>query len=148
MQKEHFRQFQTIFKAGDKAGKVYLLVNGSVGIFLPDNDTKDPNFFIKENEIFGEMGVIDDTLRMADARAMEECELVSLGRDEFEKMLQEHFHSCSHRCSLRAPPPNSETENKLGLQSPEGSPYSALMVRKSSFSALLCMSPMNIPAPE
>lgn len=89
MQKEHFRQFQTIFKAGDKAGKVYLLVNGSVGIFLPDNDTKDPNFFIKENEIFGEMGVIDDTLRMADARAMEECELVSLGKDEFEKMLQE-----------------------------------------------------------
>ena len=41
MKKEAFRQFQTIFKAGDKAGKVYLLVRGSVGIFLPDNDSKD-----------------------------------------------------------------------------------------------------------
>ena len=89
MNKEQFRKFQTIFKAGDKAGKVYLLVSGSVGIFLPDNDGKDPNFYIKENEIFGEMGVIDDELRMADARAMEESELVSVDKAEFAKMLNE-----------------------------------------------------------
>jgi CRP-like cAMP-binding protein len=46
MKKEEFRQHQTIFKAGEKAGKVYLLVRGSVGIYLPDNDTKEPNFRI------------------------------------------------------------------------------------------------------
>tara|TARA_B100000242_G_scaffold120360_1_gene84367 strand:- start:445 stop:789 length:345 start_codon:yes stop_codon:yes gene_type:complete len=89
MNKEQFRQFQSIFKAGDKAGKVYLLVSGSVGIFLPDNDSKEPNFYIRENEIFGEMGVIDDELRMADARAMEESELVSVDKAEFAKMLNE-----------------------------------------------------------
>ena len=89
MEKENFRQFQTIFKAGDDAGKVYLLVQGSVGIFLPDNDSKDPNFVIKETEIFGEMGVIDSTLRMADARALEESELLSVTREEFEQMLKE-----------------------------------------------------------
>lgn len=89
MNKEQFRQFQTVFKAGDKAGKVYLLVSGSVGIFLPDNDSKEPNFYIRENEIFGEMGVINDELRMADARAMEESELVSVDKAEFAKMLNE-----------------------------------------------------------
>ena len=89
MEKEEFRQFQTIFKAGEKAGKVYLLVRGSVGIFLPDNDSKDPNFLIGENEIFGEMGVIDDELRMADARCMEQSELVSITREEFNKILSE-----------------------------------------------------------
>ena len=89
MNKEQFRQFQSIFKAGDKAGKVYLVVSGSVGIFLPDNDSKEPNFYIRENEIFGEMGVIDDELRMADARAMEESELVSVDKAEFAKMLNE-----------------------------------------------------------
>ena len=89
MKKEQFRQFQTIFKAGDKAGKVYLLVSGSVGIFLPDNDSKDPNFFIQENEIFGEMGVIDDELRMADARAMEKSELLSVDKAEFATMLKD-----------------------------------------------------------
>ena len=89
MKKEAFRQHQTIFKAGDQAGKVYLLARGSVGIFLPDNDSKEPNFLIPENEIFGEMGVIDDELRMADARAMEDSELVSLTKDEFEKIVSE-----------------------------------------------------------
>ena len=89
MEKEEFRQFQTIFKSGEKAGKVYLLVRGSVGIFLPDNDSKDPNFLIGENEIFGEMGVIDDELRMADARCMEESDLVSITREEFNQILSE-----------------------------------------------------------
>jgi CRP/FNR family cyclic AMP-dependent transcriptional regulator len=89
MKKEAFRQHQTIFKAGDQASKVYLLARGSVGIFLPDNDSKEPNFLIPESEIFGEMGVIDDELRMADARAMEDSELVSLTKDEFEKIVSE-----------------------------------------------------------
>ena len=89
MKKENYRQFQTIFKAGEKAGKVYLLVRGSVGIFLPDNDSKDANFLIGENEIFGEMGVIDDELRMADARCMEASELVSITREEFNNILSE-----------------------------------------------------------
>ena len=89
MEKETFRQYQTIFRAGDQAGKVYLLARGSVGIFLPDNDSKKPNFLIPENEIFGEMGVIDDELRMADARAMEDSELVSLTKEEFEKIVNE-----------------------------------------------------------
>ena len=35
------------------------------------------------------MGVIDDELRMADARAMEESELVSVDKAEFAKMLNE-----------------------------------------------------------
>ena len=89
MKKEAFRQHQTIFKAGDQADKVYLLAWGSVGIFLPDNDSKEPNFLITENEIFGEMGVIDDELRMADARAMEDSELVSITKEEFEKIVSE-----------------------------------------------------------
>ena len=46
-------------------------------------------FLISENEIFGEMGVIDDELRMADARCMEESELVSITREEFNKILSE-----------------------------------------------------------
>ena len=59
---------------------MYLLVWGSWDL-SPDNDSKDLNFLIGENEIFGEMGVIDDELRMADARYMEESELVSPARN-------------------------------------------------------------------
>ena len=89
MQKQTLKQYQTIFKAGDTAGTVFLLVKGSVGIFLPTNETKDPNFVIQENEIFGEMGVIDNELRMADAKCLEECDVISITKDEFNTYLNE-----------------------------------------------------------
>ena len=89
LQKQKLKQHQTIFKAGDTAGTVFLLVRGSVGIFLPSNDTKEPDFIIGENEIFGEMGVIDDELRMADARCLTECDVISVTKDEFNTYLDE-----------------------------------------------------------
>ena len=89
MQKQKLTQHQTIFKAGDTAGTVFLLVRGSVGIFLPTNDTKEPDFIIGENEIFGEMGVIDDELRMADAKCLTECDVISVTKDEFNTYLNE-----------------------------------------------------------
>ena len=64
-------------------------MRGSVGIFLPNNETKTPDFVIGANEIFGEMGVIDDELRMADARCMEECDIIAVTKDEFNTYLDE-----------------------------------------------------------
>ena len=40
-------------------------------------------FYHRENEIFGEMGVIDDELRMADARCLTDCDIISVTKDEF-----------------------------------------------------------------
>ena len=64
MEKTKFNQNQSVFKVGELPDKMYLLVKGSVGIFLPTNETKNPNFIIQENELFGEMGVIENELRM------------------------------------------------------------------------------------
>ena len=76
---------QSIFKAGDLPDKMYLLVKGKVGIFLPKNDTKKPDFVIEDNELFGEMGVIENELRMATARCIEECEIISITKKEFDE---------------------------------------------------------------
>ena len=46
---------QFIFTAGEKSDKVFLLLEGEVGIFLPTNETQQPNHKIQENEIFVEM---------------------------------------------------------------------------------------------
>ena len=64
---------------------MYLLVKGSIGIFLPTNETKTPNFIIQENELFGEMGVIENELRMATARCLKDSEIISITKDEFDK---------------------------------------------------------------
>ena len=85
MEKIDLNTGQFIFKAGEKSDKVFLLLEGEVGIFLPTNDTQQPNHKIQENEIFGEMGVIENELRMATARCLVESESISITKDEFDK---------------------------------------------------------------
>ena len=80
-----FNQNQSVFKVGELPDKMYLLVKGSVGIFLPTNETNKPNFIIQENELFGEMGVIENELRMATARCLVESEIISITKDEFDQ---------------------------------------------------------------
>ena len=85
MEKIKFNQHQSVFKVGELPDKMYLLVKGSVGIFLPTNRSNDPNFIIQENELFGEMGVIENELRMATARCMKDSEIISITKDEFNQ---------------------------------------------------------------
>ena len=78
-----------IFRKGDAANGVYLVIGGTVGIFLPSNATKEPNFLVRENELFGEMGVVSDQSRMANAMTQTDCDLLFVSRDEFDKMVDE-----------------------------------------------------------
>lgn len=85
MEKKSLNENQSVFKVGDESDKMFLLVTGSVGIYLPINDTTTPNFIIGENELFGEMGVIENELRSASARCLKASELISITKDEFNK---------------------------------------------------------------
>ena len=85
MEKKQFNENQSVFKVGELPDKMYLLVKGSVGIFLPTNQTHKPNFIIQENELFGEMGIIENELRMATARCLVKSEIISITKDEFDK---------------------------------------------------------------
>ena len=78
-----------ICKKGDAANGVYLVISGQVGIFLPSNATKEPDFLVRENELFGEMGVVSDQSRMANAATVTDCDLLFVSRDEFDKMLDD-----------------------------------------------------------
>ena len=73
MQKIDLRKSEIIFQKGDLANGLYLITQGSVGIFMPTN------------EIFGEMGVIDGELRMATARSMEPSQVLLVSKSEFEQ---------------------------------------------------------------
>ncbi len=84
MEKQSFNENQKVFNVGDAPDKMYLLVKGKVGIFLPTNETKEPNFIIEEMELFGEMGCIENELRMATARCLEQSEVISITKKEFD----------------------------------------------------------------
>lgn len=87
MKKVVGKKNETIFEAGDKADSVYLIVSGEIGIFLPTNKSEKPDFVLGENEIFGEMGVIDKSLRAGRADALTDVNLIKISQHEFNDKL-------------------------------------------------------------
>ena len=89
MEKISFKPGQYVFKAGDIGKELFLIISGEVGIYLPTNIDKEPNFRVGANEVVGEMGVIEDAPRMASVRCMSDCTLVKLTKAEYEKKLED-----------------------------------------------------------
>lgn len=87
MEKLDFNENQSVFRVGESSDKMFLLVKGKVGIFLPKNETKDADFFVEENELFGEMGVIDNELRSASARCVTESTVIAITKKEFDEQV-------------------------------------------------------------
>ena len=88
MQKIDCVKGKTIFKKGDPADGLYIVGNGSVGLYFPSNlDMTEPDIKLKKNDILGEMGVIDSAPRMATAKALENSTILFLSKREFEERL-------------------------------------------------------------
>ena len=87
MKKIVVKKNETIFESGAKADSVYLIVSGEIGIFLPTNNSDKPDFILGENEIFGEMGVIDKSLRAGRADALSDANLIKISQYEFNEKL-------------------------------------------------------------
>ena len=87
MKKIVAKKNQLIFEAGEKADSVYLIVSGKIGIFLPTNRTDTPDFILGENEIFGEMGVVDQSLRAGRASVITDVNLIKISQAEFNNKL-------------------------------------------------------------
>ena len=87
MEKLDFKENQSVFKVGESSDKMFLLVKGKVGIFLPKNETKDADFFVEENELFGEMGIIDNELRSASARCVTQSTIIAITKKEFDEQV-------------------------------------------------------------
>ena len=88
MEENTYNTGQYVFKAGERSDKVFLLMQGEVGKNKPTNETQKPNHKIEVNEIFGEMGVIEGKLRMADARCLSSATIMGLTKEEFEKKIE------------------------------------------------------------
>ena len=87
MEKIKLKKNNTIFEAGQKADAVYLILEGEIGIFLPTNNSIEPDFLLGANEIFGEMGIIANTLRTAKATTMTDTHLLRISKNLFNKKL-------------------------------------------------------------
>lgn len=80
---------QVIFARGDPGASLYIVQEGTVKISLASPDGKEFVLAVLgPGEFFGELALLDDEPRSADAVAQEACQLLLLSRDDFTRFLE------------------------------------------------------------
>ncbi|MBN1671480.1 MAG: cyclic nucleotide-binding domain-containing protein [Kiritimatiellae bacterium] len=82
---------QIVFREGDRGDSVCFVVDGSLDV-VKESGTGDPVVIatLPSGRCIGEMALVDDFPRSATIRAKTDATLVSLSRETFENILQEH----------------------------------------------------------
>ena len=81
-----------LFQEGDSGETMYVLLEGDIEVFLGDFvlETAEPGMLI------GEMALIDDGPRTANAVAKTACRLAEIDRRRFHFLIQQHPHFATH----------------------------------------------------
>ena len=82
-----FPRGTTIFKQGEKADAAYILEAGEIQIFKQINGRRVTLGHVHKWGLFGEMGLIDDSPRMASAYVTEEATCTVLSKEAFNRMM-------------------------------------------------------------
>ena len=81
-----------LFREGEKADRMYVLLEGEIDIFVGD--------FVLETagagSLLGEMALIDDTPRTANAVAKKASRLAQIDRRRFHFLVQQTPHFATH----------------------------------------------------
>lgn len=84
-----FLEHEVIFDEGDEGQAIYIVFDGSV-LICRQGDTGKPIAVLERGGFFGELALLDDAPRMAQARAAENCTLIVMFRGDFLKLMHAH----------------------------------------------------------
>jgi len=85
---ETYKPNESIFSEGDKGEKFYVLLGGAVRISRSVSGMGEEALAIlKTGNHFGEMSLIDDSPRSADARCHKKCTLFVISKSDLEDLL-------------------------------------------------------------
>ncbi len=86
---KHFAEGEIIISEGDSSNCAFILDEGRVEV-LKDRDgiQKVRLAVLEEGELFGEMGLVDNSPRSATVRALSPCTVTLLTGEDFEVFLQ------------------------------------------------------------
>src|SRR2546421_620414 len=81
----------TIMSSGDATDSLYIVLSGRLKVMMSDSEGKEVILAILDpGEFFGEMGLIDDEPRSASVVTIEPCELLSIAKRDFKRVLTEN----------------------------------------------------------
>jgi CRP-like cAMP-binding protein len=85
---ERYKYNEYIFREGDRGDRFYLIASGKVRISREVAGMGEEALAIlKDGDYFGEMSLIDDFPRSADAKCHEPCVLHTIKREDMEELL-------------------------------------------------------------
>ncbi len=87
---------------GDRTDFVYFVLTGSLKVMVSDEDGREVILkILGQGEMFGEMGVLDDSPRSASVVAVSPSDLVTIAKTDFKRLMQENFELAWHvMCNL------------------------------------------------
>lgn len=87
----------SIVHAGDPTDSLYVLVNGSIKVMNTNEEGREVILSILgPGEFFGEMGMIDGSPRSATVVSIEACEVITIAKEDFGKVLAENYEIALH----------------------------------------------------
>jgi CRP-like cAMP-binding protein len=82
---------QTVFEEGDPGDCVYFIIEGTLEVNMEAGWGENVALAtLTDGCLFGEMSIIDDLPRSASIVALTKATVLSLKKDDFDKILQEH----------------------------------------------------------
>lgn len=84
-----------LFKENDEGDALYIIKNGQIEIYKEPKEEGDlPKSLatIGDNGFFGEMALVSEVPRNASAKALTDCQVFILSKDDFKKLLDSNTH--------------------------------------------------------
>ena len=83
---------EQVVRSGESADALLILLTGRAKVTNFDEEGRAIILaWLGPGEFFGEMGLIDGSARSASVVAVENCELLSIGKNEFQRCMQDNF---------------------------------------------------------
>ena len=83
---------EQVVRSGESADALLILLTGRAKVTNFDEEGREIILaWLGPGEFFGEMGLIDGSERSASVIAVENCELLTIGKQEFQRCVQENF---------------------------------------------------------
>ncbi len=87
-QNQKFAENEVVFREGDQGDCAYLIEYGQVLVYLEKDGVEIPLKILGKGEIFGEMSMIDNSLRSASCRALCDTRLVIVTQEQLLDRIQ------------------------------------------------------------
>ena len=86
-----YARLEPVFHAGDMGDSLYIIEEGTVMISMTSSEGHEVVLAeLQRGQFFGEMALLDDEPRSADAIAKEDTKLLVLERETFQRFVQDH----------------------------------------------------------